>query len=123
VLLALSARCAAYASVWRDDATLFAYAARTAPQSVRALGGWAEILLERGRIDEARAVLDRAVAIAPDFIPNRLNRAAGDLSARDWDAAEADARHVLALDGANVIALREVEAAARGRAADSGTQP
>jgi tetratricopeptide (TPR) repeat protein len=103
--LALAARAATYAAVWRDDPTLFAYAARVAPRSVRALGGFAESLAEQGRIDEARAVLERAVAIAPDFIPNRLNRGAAELMAGDLADAEADARHVLALEPGNAVAL------------------
>ena len=117
VLSALAVRSLTYASVWRDDETLFAYAARVAPRSVRALGGWAEILLEQRRFEDARAVLDRAVAIAPDFIPNRLNRASANLSAGDLDAAEADARHVLTLDANNVFAKRQLGAVERLRAA------
>ena len=115
VLFALSIRCATYAAVWRDDATLFTYAARVAPRSVRALGGFAEILLERRQPGEARAVLDEAVSIAPDFAPNRLNRAAANLALGDLDAAEADARHVLALDPANAFAKLQLDAVARRR--------
>lgn len=113
VLVALTVRSATYAPVWRDDATLFEYAARVAPRSVRALGGWGGLLAERGRLDEARALLDRAVAIAPDFIPNRLNRGAAALSAGDLDAAEADARRVLELDPGNAVATRQLEAIAQ----------
>jgi protein O-mannosyl-transferase len=112
VVLALALRAASYTSVWRDDASLFEYAAQVAPQSVRALGGWAESLAERGRFREAGDVLDRAVSIAPDFIPNRLNRAAVALSTGALYAAEADARHVLAVDPQNAAALRLLAAVA-----------
>ena len=115
ILVAFAARSATYAPMWRDDATLFEYAARVAPRSVRALGGWGGVLAERGRLDDARAVLDRAVAIAPDFIPNRLNRGAAALSAGDLDAAEGDARRVLELEPGNAAAKRLVEAVAGRR--------
>jgi tetratricopeptide (TPR) repeat protein len=106
VLFALAARASTYIPAWRNDAALFEHAARAAPRSVRALGGWGGELMARGRLDEARAVLDRAVAIAPDFIPNRLNRGAASLSAGDLDSAEVDARHVLKLDPENPVATR-----------------
>jgi hypothetical protein len=51
-------------------------------------------------------VLDRALAIAPDFIPNRLNRAAVAFSYGDLEAAAADARRVLVLDPGNAVATR-----------------
>jgi len=116
LLLLLAARAATYASVWRNDATLFAYAARVAPQSVRAVGGWAELLAERGQIPEARSLLDRAVGLAPDFIPNRLNRGAVALAAADLETAEADARHVLTLEPDNAEARRLSDAVTERRA-------
>jgi tetratricopeptide (TPR) repeat protein len=106
ILVALAARSAAYAPAWRNDTTLFEYAARAAPRSVKALGGWGGELARQGRLDEARSVLDRAVAIAPDFIPNRLNRGAAAFSAGDLDAAATDARRVLELDPGNAVATR-----------------
>ena len=112
VLVALAGRAAAYVPTWRNDATLFEYAARVAPRSVKAVGGWGGELMAQGRLDEARAVLDRAVAIAPDFIPNRLNRGAAAFSSGDLDAAAADARRVLALDPGNPIATRLLTAIA-----------
>jgi tetratricopeptide (TPR) repeat protein len=115
VLVALAARSAAYVPAWRNDATLFEYAARVAPQSVKALGGWGGVLAEQGRLDEARLVLDRAVAIAPDFIPNRLNRAAVALSTGDLDAAAADAGHVDELEPGNALARRLLDAVAQRR--------
>jgi hypothetical protein len=120
VLAALSARAATYAAVWRDDATLFEYAARVAPRSVRALGGWGGLLAEGGRLDEGRALLDRALAIAPDFVPNRLNRAAAALAAGDLDAAEADARRVLALQPGSAMATRQLSAIEERRRRSSG---
>ena len=120
-LVTLAARSAIYAAAWRDDATLFEYAARVTPRSVRALGGWGGVLAQQGRLDEARAVLDRAVAIAPDFIPNRLNRGAAALSAGDLDAAAADARRVLELDPGNAVATRQLAAIARRARSTDGS--
>jgi tetratricopeptide (TPR) repeat protein len=119
ILVLFTIRSGLYASRWKDDATLFAYAARVAPASVRNTGSWAVLLAERGRLDEARALLDRVVAIAPDFVPNRLNRGAAALAAGDLDAAEADARRVLELDPDNREARRLQEAVARRRTATS----
>lgn len=115
VLLALAARSAIYSTAWRDDATLFEYAARVAPQSVKALGGWGLTLARQGRLDEARSIFDRAVEIAPDVIPNRLNRGATALLAGDLAAAEADARHVLELDPGNAVATSQLQAIAARR--------
>lgn len=116
ILTVFAARSFLYAETWKDDATLFEYAARVAPNSVRGVGSWGALLAERGRLDEARPILDRAVALAPDFIPNRLNRGAAALAAGDLDAAEADARRVLELDPGNAVAtaqLRAIEARRR----------
>jgi protein O-mannosyl-transferase len=110
VLVLLAARSFSYAREWKDDATLFEYAARVAPNSVRCVGSWGAILAERGRLDEARPILDRAVALAPDFVPNRLNRGAAALAAGDLDAAEADARRVLELDPGNAVATAQMRA-------------
>ncbi len=110
VTLAFAARSISYAAVWRDDTSLFTYAARVCPRSVRAIGGYAEILGEQGHPESARPILDRAVAIAPDFIPNRLNRAAAELSLGDLAAARADAQHVLTLDPRDPVAARILEA-------------
>ena len=110
VLAALSARAMIYTSVWRNDAALFEHAARVAPRSVRALGGWGEILGEQGRTAEAREVLDRAVAIAPDFIPNLINRSAAAMADRDLASAERDARRVMTLEPGNAAAARILEA-------------
>ena len=104
ILLLLAVRSALYIPVWREDATLFAYASRVAPNSVRALGGYGEVLGENGRFEESRRILDRAVTIAPDFIPNRLNRGATALATGDLDVAYADARRVLTLEPGNKAA-------------------
>jgi Tfp pilus assembly protein PilF len=113
VLLALALRCAFYVAVWRNDATLFEHAALVAPQSVRALGGWGEVLAEQGRLAEARAMLDRAVTIAPDFITNRLNRGGVALMSGDLDTAYADAQRVLAIDPGNKAAEHLMSGIAR----------
>jgi tetratricopeptide (TPR) repeat protein len=116
ILVLFALRAGLYSEHWKDDADLFEYAARVAPASVRNIGSWALVLAERGQVAEARAVLDRAVAIAPDFIPNRLNRGAAALSAGDLDTAEADARRVFELDPANPEARRLLDAVLDARA-------
>jgi hypothetical protein len=115
MLAALTHRAATYEAVWRNDAALFEHAARVAPASVRNLGGWAALLAQSGRVDEALPLLDRAVGLAPDFVPNRLNRGAARLSAGRWEDAEADARRVLELDPGNAVAERQLRAAEAGR--------
>jgi predicted TPR repeat methyltransferase len=54
--------------------------------------------------------LNRAVTVAPDFVPARLNRAAAEISAGELDAAEADARHVLLVDPSDPVAKKQLEA-------------
>lgn len=46
-----------------------------APQSAKAMGALGAALMRRGELDEAAAVLDRAVAQNPNLIEARLNRA------------------------------------------------
>ena len=115
ILALLAARSHAYAQKWKDDATLFEYASRVAPNSVRNLGSWGVVLAERGRLPEARAVFDRAVVLAPDFIPNRLNRGAAALAAGELDIAATDARHVLELAPDNPEAKRLLDEVERRR--------
>ena len=106
----LAIRAAIYLPKWRDDGTLFAYAARVAPSSVRSIGSYGALLAQAGNVDAAMPLLDRAVTLAPDFIPARLNRAAAEMMKGDLDAAEADARHVLALDPTDPVARAELAA-------------
>ena len=116
VALAFTVRTAIYLPKWKSDDTLFEYAARAAPASVRCVGAWGARLAERGDLVDGRRLLDRAVTLAPDFIPNLLNRAAAAMVAGDLDAARRDALHVLALDPEDAVARRQlaaIDAAAR----------
>ena len=115
VIALLAARAAVYLPKWRDDERLFAYAARVAPSSVRSIGSYGALLAQAGQLDAARPLLDRAVTLAPDFIPARLNRAAAEMVGGDLDAAEADARHVLALDPTDPVARAQLAAIAARR--------
>ena len=115
VVALLAVRAAVYLPSWRDDERLFAYAARVAPDSVRSIGSYGALLAQAGKLDAARPLLDRAVALAPDFIPARLNRAAAEMIAGELDAAEADARHVLALDPSDPVARAQLAAIAARR--------
>jgi hypothetical protein len=110
IVTLLAVRAGFYESRWRSDADLFEYAARVAPGSVRCLGSWGAILAENGRLEEAMPYLNRAVTVAPDFVPARLNRAAAEISTEELDAAEADARHVLLVDPSDPVAKKQLEA-------------
>lgn len=115
VALVFTVRSAIYVPKWKSDDTLFEYAARAAPASVRCVGAWGARLAERGDLVDGRRLLDRAVTLAPDFIPNLLNRAAAAMAAGDLDAARRDATHVLELDPDDAVARRQL--AAIGKAA------
>jgi tetratricopeptide (TPR) repeat protein len=60
VLLALTSRTVAYASVWRDEVSLFTEAVRTQPRSAKAHQLLGAALMEVGRIDEGVAALETA---------------------------------------------------------------
>lgn len=117
LLLAGSARTVLAASAWKDDYHLFAAAEKAAPRSVRVLGNLGVELARRGRLEEALSRLTRAVEIAPDFVPNRINLAGLYLKMGDLEAAEREARHALRVEPANAVALLQL-GAIRERGAD-----
>jgi hypothetical protein len=58
---------------WENDVTLFTYATSVNPQSFVSHNNLGAVLLESGRLDEARAHLSVALAIKPDYAPARDN--------------------------------------------------
>ncbi len=110
ILLAAAARTAVANVAWHDDFALWSRAIHAAPRSVRVLGNLAIELASRGRLDEAKPLLLRAVALAPDFAPNRINLAGVLLKEGDLDAAEVEVRHVLDREPNHPIALLQLEA-------------
>ncbi len=121
VLAALGAGARHYLGFWRDSATLFARAAAVTRNNWLAEGNLGAALFASGRTDEARAHLDRALAINPGFAPARINR--GALLADEGRATEAAAE----LEEALRIEPRSPEARfflglarfAQGRAAEA----
>jgi protein O-mannosyl-transferase len=116
VLLAASARTFAANLAWRDDLALYSHAITAAPRSVRVLGNLAVELATRGRLEEATPLLERAVALAPDFAPNRINLAGVLLKQGRLDAAEVEIRHVLDRDPGDAVALAQLRAIRAQRA-------
>lgn len=60
VLVAMAVSTRQYAAVWRSEATLWAHAVRLAPQKPRVLNNYGVTLAMQGRLQEARAVFERA---------------------------------------------------------------
>lgn len=122
LLLAGSLRTVWAASAWRDDYHLFAAAEKAAPRSVRVLGNLGVELARRGRLEEAGARLLRAVEIAPDFVPNRVNLAGVYLKMGDLEAAEREVRHALRVEPANAVALLQLGVILERRADAAGAE-
>lgn len=97
VVLALlaSARTVVRNRDWRDSLTLFSTAAVTSPKSVKVRSNLAAELMRRGRHDEAREELQRALAIDPEYHPARVNLAQCLLDEGDVAGAEREIRQVL----------------------------
>jgi eukaryotic-like serine/threonine-protein kinase len=104
----------------------FRSAERLNPQSMPALQNQVFVLLEKlNRPDEALAVLDRGLAVQPDFAPSLVTRAQiyarrgkADLALRDVTRAlEADGRPHILYQAAGVYALLAPIDRAHGRRA------
>jgi tetratricopeptide (TPR) repeat protein len=97
LLAVAAARSWTASAAWRDDYTLARAAEKATPRSVKVLGNLAVELLTRGRTAEGKALLDRALALAPGATPLLLNRAS--LALREGDVAEAERRIATVLAG------------------------
>jgi tetratricopeptide (TPR) repeat protein len=82
---------------WRDDLTLFGHAVVAVSDNYLAHNHLGLGLHRRGRIDEAAAEFDRAIAIRPDYAWAMNNRAACCLARGDYAQAEQHLRRALAL--------------------------
>ena len=103
VLMLASVRTWTGSAAWRSDLTLFTMAARSAPRSVRVLGSLGTQLALQGRFPEAREWLERAIAIAPEFAPNRITLAGVLLHEGRLEEAEQEARAAVGFDPENPI--------------------
>jgi len=110
ILVAFAARTVVGARAWRDDLTLFSTAEHAAPRSVKILGNLAVELIARGRWDEARRRLERAVALAPDHVLTQINLSGVLLQMGDLPAAESHDRTALALDPGQPVAWAQLGA-------------
>lgn len=117
LLLAAGARTVAAAATWRNDFTLFSAAETAAPRSIKVLGNLAVEFTARGQLDEARARLLRAVALAPDHVVTRINLAGVLLKLSDLDGALAQVREALRLAPKHPVALAQLGAILRKRGA------
>jgi tetratricopeptide (TPR) repeat protein len=95
--VALTAHQAAY---WRDDLTLFGHAVEAVPDNYLAHNHLGLGLHRRGRIVEAAAEFDRAIAIRPDFEWALNNRATCALAQRDYVLAQTLLQRALAISPA-----------------------
>jgi Tfp pilus assembly protein PilF/peroxiredoxin len=75
---------------------LYAQAAALAPEDVTVQTGYGEALLEQGKVDEAAAVFEKAVALDATYTPAVSNLAL--VLARQGKAADAEARFKAALE-------------------------
>lgn len=73
VLAALAAASFAYVRIWRDDLSLFGYAARVTRDNGVMLNNYAGALGSAGRDEEAIRVLEEAVRIDPHYCNPHLN--------------------------------------------------
>ncbi len=122
VLIAALARTVAAAGTWRDDFTLFSAAERAAPRSVKVLGNLAVELMARGRLDEARARLERAAALAPDHVLTRINLSGVLLKAGDLAGAEEQIRDALRIEPRQPVALAQLGAILEKRGDRAGAE-
>ena len=90
VLVLFAVRSWSASAAWRDDASLCRAGLAATPRSVKVLGNLAVEEAAAGRRAEARALLDRALALAPDVPALLLNRAS--VALQDGDLEEAARR-------------------------------
>lgn len=98
------------ANAWRSSGTLYAAALAVNPGSIHANNNLGLLALEEGRVPEALARFDRALATRDDYVPAIVNRAkALRLLGREDEAVAAATRAVEMAPG---FVLARVEAAA-----------
>lgn len=72
-VLACAALSRAQLATWRDGLSVFEHAVAVTERNARAHNGAGLELLERGRLEEARRHLVRAIEIEPDFVDAHVN--------------------------------------------------
>ena len=82
---------------WRNSWTLDVSAAAAAPSSVKAWNNLAVQLAGRGKLNEALAACDKAIAIKSDFLSPRVNRAYYLIALKRYEEAERMLRPLLKL--------------------------
>ena len=111
VLLGATILTTRWTRAWESDATLFEAAYGNAPRSLRVLGNLAVERADAGRLDDARALLERAVVIAPEFPPTLVNLSGIVLEQGDAEAAIAYAERAVAADPRAAAALAQLAVA------------
>jgi tetratricopeptide (TPR) repeat protein len=102
------ARTTTWTRAWASDEALFTAALESVPRSVRVLGNLAVERADEGRLEEARGLLERAVAIAPEFVPNLVNLAGVELDLRDISGAQRTAERAVAADPRSAAAQAQL---------------
>jgi Flp pilus assembly protein TadD len=90
---------------WRNGLALFSSAAVTSPRSVKVQSNLGAELMRRGRHEEARTALGRALEIDPAYDPARLNLAQCLLDEGEIPAAEQEIRRLLDSRADHPVAL------------------
>ncbi|MFN7987134.1 MAG: tetratricopeptide repeat protein [Thermoanaerobaculia bacterium] len=83
---------------YRDEETLWKHTLEGNPACFLCLTNYGNLLLEKGRIDEAVPLLARSLAIKPDAVPTRLNLARIAEERGSFEEAAGHLRAALAVD-------------------------
>lgn len=100
-----AAASARYAAAWHDDASLFAAAVRSRPQSAKVRYNYAVALRDRGDLPGALQQYDAAIDIHPTYEIAWSNRGAVRWELGDRAGAYADLTRAIELDPRDVYAL------------------
>jgi tetratricopeptide (TPR) repeat protein len=98
----------AYNPVWKNNTTFWERAVESDPSSAVALSELADEYRRAGRIDEARGLLERAVAAKPDAINARIGLAVIAISDQRYVEAERLLRSVLEAYPDHTLALERL---------------
>lgn len=112
VLLPLAVISRQAAAPWRSDETLWRAATERSPTSPRAWTGLSRCLRLAGRLDDADAAAERAVALDPRFLRARVTRVYNRLARGDVARARQELGEIRRLGGANQLGMRHAEACA-----------
>jgi tetratricopeptide (TPR) repeat protein len=105
--LPLSFKTVQYNRVWMNEVDLWAAAVKTDPGSASNLTEYARLMIQAGRLTEAKPYLDRALSIQP-VMTGYLQRADLAMAEKRYADAEADLKLVLADQPANTAAYERL---------------